>query len=90
MRIGDKLGELINAVNLISCDLKALASLISGEHGLRASQALTSALDHSREMAARVEEGSALLGSMRQEARVLNQNLSGFEGTVSNFEPLEY
>ena len=88
LRIGDKLGEFIKAVNLISCDLKALGSLISGEHGVRASQALTSALDHSREMAARVEEGNALLSSMRQEARLLKQNLSGFEGTVSTFRTL--
>jgi hypothetical protein len=88
LRIGEKLGEFIKAVNLISRDLRSLASLISGEHGLRASQALTSALDHSREMAGRVEEGSALLGSMRQQARLLKQNLSGFEGTVSAFRTL--
>ena len=88
LRIGDKLGEFIKAVNLISCDLKALASLISGEHGLRVSQALTSALDHSREMAARVEEGNALLSGMRQESRLLKQNLSGFERTVSIFRTL--
>ncbi len=81
LRIGEKLGEFIEAVNLISCDLRSLASLISGEHGLRASQALTSALDHSREMAARVEEGNALLSSMRQDARLLKQNIYGFEGT---------
>jgi hypothetical protein len=88
LRTGEKLGEFIKAVDLISFDLKALASLISGEHGLRASQALTSAFDHSREMAARVEEDNALLSSMRQEARLLKQNLSGFEGTVSTFRTL--
>jgi hypothetical protein len=88
LRIGEKLGEFIEAVNLISCELRSLASLISGEYGLRASQALTSALDHSREMAARVEVGNALLSSMRQDARLLKQNLYGFEETVSTFRTL--
>jgi hypothetical protein len=90
LRIGDKLGEFIKAVNLISCDLKALASLISGEHGLRASQALTSALDHSREMAARVEEGNALLSSMRQEARLLKPIYPDSREPYRLFERLEY
>ena len=88
LRIGGKLGEFIEAVSLISCDLKALASLISGEHGLRASQALTPALEHSRDMLARVEEGSALLGDMRQQAHLLKRNLSEFEGVVSTFRAL--
>jgi len=82
------LSEFITAVNLISSDLQALASLISEEQGIRASEALTSALDHSRDMAAGVEEGNALLVSMRQAARLLKQNLSGFEGTVSVFRTI--
>ena len=88
LRIGEKLAEFFEAVNLISFDLKALASLISGEHGMRASQALTSALDRSREMATRAEEGNRLLGNMRQEAVRLKQGLSGFERTVSTFRTI--
>ena len=85
LRIGEKLGDFVEAVNLISRDLRSLADLISGEDGLRASRALSSALGHSRAMAAHVEEGNALLSSMRQDARRLKQNLSGVEGTVSTF-----
>lgn len=39
-------------------------------------------------MAARVEEGTALLTEACQQARLLKQNLSGFEGTVSTFRTL--
>ena len=88
LRIGDKLGEFVEAVNLISCDLTSLADLISAEDGLRASQALSSALGHSRAMAGNLEAGNALLSSLRQDARLLKQSLSGFEGTVSTFRTL--
>ena len=88
LRIGGKLAEFIEVASLISSELEALASLISGEHGLRASNALTAALERSRDMTARAAEGKGLLGGMRSEAGRLRQNLSGFEATVSRFRTL--
>jgi methyl-accepting chemotaxis protein len=88
LRIGGKLAEFIEAVNLISSELTALAALISGEHGLRASQALTDALKRSTEIGEHSEEGNRALGGMRQEAGRLKQTLAGFQGTVTTLHTL--
>lgn len=88
LRIGGKLAGFIEAVNLMSSELRALAGLISGEHGLHASEALTGALDRSNEMAEHAEEGNGLLASMRQEAGRLKKNLTGFERTLKTFRTL--
>jgi methyl-accepting chemotaxis protein len=85
LKIGEKLTEFIDAVNRISSELTTLATLISGEQGLRTSQALTRALDHSREMGAHSEESKGVLGGMRQEVNRLKRTLAGFKGTVSTF-----
>jgi methyl-accepting chemotaxis protein len=85
LKIGENLSEFIRTVDLISSELSALADLISGEHGSRASEALTSALERSREMRARAEDGVGLLGGMRQQAGKLKETLSGFKDTVSTF-----
>jgi hypothetical protein len=88
LQIGGKLAEFIEAVNLMSSELTTLVGLISGEHGLRVSQALTSALDWSREMKARDTDRVGGLDGMRQEANRLRQTLSGFHGTVAAFQTL--
>ncbi len=88
LSIGGKLAEFIEAVGLISSELAALRDLISGEHGLRASQALTCALDHSTDMRSLHADRNAGLSDMRQEAMRLKQTLAGFEGTVSTFRTL--
>ena len=85
LHIGGKLTDFIAAVRQISCETTALSGLISGERGLRASAALTSALNRSRAMRTRAEEGSGLLAVMRDEAAHLKQTLSGFGATVSAF-----
>src|ERR1035441_7910045 len=85
LRIGGKLAEFIEAVNLISSELAALAN---AEHGQRAAQALTCALDRSMEMNARYADRNGGLGGMREEAGRLKQTLSGFKGTVSTFHML--
>lgn len=88
LRIGGKLAESIEAVQLISSELTALADLASGEQGLRASQTLSSALDRSVETRTRAEEGSRALDRMCQDAARLKQTLAGFQGTVSTFKML--
>jgi methyl-accepting chemotaxis protein len=85
LRIGGKLAEFIEAVNLISAELTALADW---EHGQRASQALASALDLANQMTRGVHEGNSLLGSMRQEAERLKHTLAEFNQTVATFRTL--
>ncbi|MGA3024821.1 MAG: hypothetical protein ABSF98_08645 [Bryobacteraceae bacterium] len=88
LRIGGKLAELIAAVDLISSELAVLANLVSGEHGLRASDALQCALNRSQKLRAHAEEGNGLLGGMSQDAVRLKRTLSGFGGTVSTLRTL--
>jgi hypothetical protein len=88
LKIGGKLGEFVQVVKGISSKLTELTKSITGEQGLRASQALQQALDRSSEMRARAEEGTRLLDTMRQEAGRLKQTLSGFHATISTFHTL--
>jgi len=85
LKIGGKLFEFIEAVNLISSELNDLANL---EHALHAPRALAGALDSAREMMRRTGESSGLLGSIRQEAYRLKRTLAGFDETVSTFRTL--
>jgi hypothetical protein len=88
LKIGGKLAEFMEAVNLISSELTALANLISGEQGRGASEALTAALDRSREMRKHSEDGKGELDGMRQEADQLRRTLAEFGKTISNFHTL--
>jgi hypothetical protein len=88
VKIGAQVSEFIETVNVMSADLSALAELVSGEQGERASEALTRVLEQSTEMRMRSEEGGRLLGKMRQEAGRLKQTLSHFSGTVATFHSL--
>jgi len=88
LTIGRKLTGFMQTVTLISSELTALGSLLSGERGARASEALTGALDRFREMSASTEQSSGLLSTMRQEAGRLGKTLSGFEGTLSTFHTI--
>jgi hypothetical protein len=90
LRIGGKLGEFIETVNVISSDLAALASCVSGEHGPSASGALTAALDRSLEMEARYATGGGDLDGMRQEVRRLRQTLADYRRTVSTFRAIGF
>ena len=88
LKIGAQVSEFIETVNVMSADLGALAELVSGEQGQRASEALTRVLEQSSEMRVRSEEGARLLGKMRHEAGRLKQTLSHFSGTVATFHSL--
>ena len=88
LKIGAKLAGFIDTVNLISSELGALEESISGEHGLRASHALTCALDRAVEMAAHSGAGSDILGDLRRETDQLKRTLTAFKGTVSTFRIL--
>jgi hypothetical protein len=88
LKIGGKLTEFLRAVQQISSELTALTDLISGEQGSMASQALTAVLERTREMAARIEESTSVLGGMRATAASVRGTLSEFKGTVSTFRTL--
>ena len=85
LTIGGKLIQFDETVKLLSTELRSLAEMISGELGLRASQALIGALDRSREMTERTEQGNELLETLRREAVRLKKNLSSFRAPVSTF-----
>ena len=86
--IGGKLAGFIETARLISSELTGFASLTSGEHAQRTSQALTSVLGRSTGMRARTEADSSLLITMRQQADRLKHTLAEFEGTASSFQAL--
>ncbi len=86
--MGGKLAEFMDAVNLISSELTALANLISGDEGRGASDALTAALDRSREMTKQSEDSKGELDGMRQKADQLRRTLAEFQKIISNFHTL--
>ncbi|MGC2112394.1 MAG: hypothetical protein WA655_22945 [Candidatus Korobacteraceae bacterium] len=85
LRIGEKLVEFIQSVDLISSDLSALTNW---EAGLRASRALTHSLDRSMEMSSRHTVSHGNLGGMRHEAGLLKRTLSGFQDIVQTFHTI--
>jgi hypothetical protein len=88
LSIGGKLGEFIEAVNLISSDVSVFANLISGEGAVRTSKALTCALGHSREMGAHSQRSLGVLSGICRGASQLKRSLAGLKGTVSTFRML--
>ncbi len=88
LSIGGKLGEFIEAVSLISSDVSVFANLISGERTLRTSEALTSALGHSRDMVAHSQQSIETLSGICRGAGRLKGSLAGLKGTVSTFRML--
>ena len=88
LAIGGKLTEFLSEVKQVSSELVELTELFGGEHGVRASEALSGTLERSTEMGRRAEKGSQLLGSMSLEAGRLKQTLDGFNGTISIFGTL--
>jgi methyl-accepting chemotaxis protein len=85
LRIGEKLVEFIQSVDLISSDLSALTNW---EAGLSASRELTHSLDRSMEMSSRHTVSHGNLGGMRHEAGLLKQTLSGFQDIVQTFHTI--
>src|SRR5664279_6319507 len=86
LRIGEKLVEFIQSVDLIS---SGLSTLTNWETGLRASGALTHSLDRSMEMNSRHTVCHGNLGGMRHEAGLLKQTLSGFQDIVQTFHTID-
>jgi len=86
--IGAKLIACISTVNAMSSSLSSLASLASGDHGTRAAEALTAALNLSGGMQVRAEEGKCQFGKMRQEADRLGNTLADFSKTAAAFNEL--
>ncbi len=79
----------MDAANLISSELTALGSLISGEQGRGASDALTAALDRSeRRSTKHSEDRKGELDGMRQQADQLRRTLAEFQKIISNFHTL--
>ena len=85
LSIGGKLTEFMQAVKVISSELSSLAN---SEQGQRASHALTLALDRATAKRAALGESDTGLAGMRNEISLLKRTLSGFVGTVSNFNTL--
>lgn len=88
LEIGGKLTGFMEGVKRISSELTGLALHLSGEQGLRASSALASALNRSKQMLARSAAGSKLLSSMYHEAAQMKRTLSEFQGTLSSFHTI--
>jgi len=90
LRVGGKLAEFIDAVNLISSELASLARSISGADGANAYDALTGALDHSLAMEDRHTSRSSSLHDMLADLGQLRHALSGYEGTVATFRAIGF
>ena len=85
LSIGGKLAEFMQTVGVISSELTTLAN---AEHGQQASQALTHALDRSKEMRESLGDRNGGLAGMRQEVGLLKRTLFGFQEIVSTFRTL--
>jgi hypothetical protein len=85
LSIGGKLAEFMQTVSVISSELTALANT---EHGQKASQALTHALDRATEMRVAQKDRDGDLSGMLHKIGLLKRTLSKFEETVSAFRTL--
>ncbi len=88
LKIGGKLTDFMEAAKLMSDELRALADLVSGDSGVRESEALTVVLSRALTMGAQAADGNAALTSIRIHADHLKATLAGFKGTVSTFRTL--
>ena len=83
LSIGGKLSEFIEAVDLISSELKDLAEMLTDGQGQRTARAMVCILDRFTKIKMRSEEGHGLLGGILHEAGQTKQTLSAFQGTVT-------
>ena len=88
LAVGGKLIQFRLAANQISSDMVALSDLISGEPGRKACDALSSLLEHSREVDTRIEQGGQALTSVCELSTRLRQAFSGLPNRVSVFRTL--
>jgi len=88
LAVGGKLMQFRSAAGQISSDMAALSELISGEAGRKACDALSSLLEHSRAMDARIEQSGQALTSVRDLSSRLRQAFSGLPNRVSVFRTL--
>ncbi len=88
LAVGGKLMQFRSAAQQISSDMAALSKLISGESGRKACDALSSLLEHSRDMDSRIEQGGQALISVCDLSIRLRQAFSGLPQRVSVFRTL--
>jgi methyl-accepting chemotaxis protein len=88
LAVGEKLIEFRSVARQIVSDMAALTELISGEQGRNASQALTSMLEHSRGMDARIEQSGQALGQVHELSCRIRLAFAGLPNTVSVFRTL--
>jgi hypothetical protein len=88
LTVGGKLIQFRSAAQQISSDMAVLNELISGESGRKACDALSSLLEHSREVDTRIEQGGQALTSVCDLSTRLRQAFSGLPKRVSVFRTL--
>jgi hypothetical protein len=88
LAIGGKLMDFLSTAQRISSDMTAVADLIAGEQGERASQALADVLEGARQMQSRAEQRDEALGILSNSARSISSTFARFLDTVSTFRAL--
>jgi hypothetical protein len=88
LAVGQKLMEFRSLARQIRSGTAAVTELISGDQGRNASQALSTMLEHSREMDARVERSGQALEQMRDLSRCNRTAFAGLPHTVAVFRTL--
>jgi len=88
LAVGEKLIDFRRAARQIASDMAALTELISGEHGRNASHALTTMLEHSTAMDARIERSGQALGQVHGFSCRIRLAFGGLRNTVAVFRTL--
>jgi len=88
LALGGRLGEFLRAARRISSEMATLGELISGDGARHASQALTGALERSREIEARARAGDRALAGVCAAAGRIERTFRGFRDTISMFHVL--
>jgi hypothetical protein len=88
LAVGERLAAFRSTARSIASDMAAVSELISGEHGRKASQALTEILEYSTGMNARIAEGGQALEQVRDLSGRVRQAFGGLRNTVSVFRAL--
>ena len=88
LAVGEKLMTFRATARQIASDMAALTELISGEHGRRASCALTEILERAKEIDRRIEQSGQALEEVRDLSGRIRLAFVGLGNTVSVFRTL--